>query len=75
MRHLGSVVADSGLSGGRAEVFACDVPAPNPDVGYEEIDSCIIVSPAELDELIADGQIDDGFTLSALALLRCMMDI
>lgn len=75
MRHLGSVVADSGLSGGRIEVFACDVPAPNPDVGYEEIDSCIIVSPAELDELIADGQIDDGFTLSALTLLRCMMDI
>ncbi len=75
MRHLGSVVADSGLSGGRVEVFACDVPAPNPDVGYEEIDSCIIVSPAGLDELIADGQIDDGFTLSALALLRCMMDI
>lgn len=71
MKHLGSVVADSGLSGGRIEVFACDVPAPNPDVGYEEIDSCIIVSPAELDELIADGQIDDGFTLSALTLLRC----
>lgn len=75
MKHLGSMVADSGLSGGRIEVFACDVPAPNPDVGYEEIDSCIIVSPAELDELIADGQIDDGFTLSALTLLRCMMDI
>ncbi len=71
MKHLGSVVADSGLSGGRIEVFACDVPAPNPDVGYEEIDSCIIVSPAELDELIADGRINDGFTLSALTLLRC----
>ena len=71
MKRLGSVVADSGLSGGRAEVFTCEVPAPNPDVGYEEIDSCIIVPPTELEELVADGKINDGFTLSALTLLRC----
>lgn len=71
MRHLGSVVADSGLSGGRVEVFACDVPAPSPDAGYEEIDGCIIAPPTELEELVADGRINDGFTLSALTLLRC----
>ncbi len=29
-------------------MFACDVPTPNPDVGYEEIEGCVIVSPVEL---------------------------
>ena len=71
-RHLGSVVPDSGLSGGRAEVFVCDIPSPQPEVGYEEIEGYTCVSPAELDALVQGGEIDDGFTLAALTLLRCV---
>ena len=56
-------------------MFVCDVPAPSPDAGYEEIDGFMVVSPVELEELIVSGQIDDGFTLSSFALLQCKMDI
>lgn len=70
-QYLGSVVPDSGLSGGRAEVFLCDIPAPQPEVGYEEIDGFDCVSVLELGRLIKEGRIDDGFTLSALTLMRC----
>lgn len=71
---LGSVVADSGLSGGEAQVFLCHVTRYVPQPGHEGITDTVTVSRQELAQMIRAGQITDGFTLSAYSLLTCAQD-
>ena len=69
-KKLGEVVANSGLSGDRVAVFLCELAsAPVLDKGYEEIRNFIYCTEDELQKLVADGSINDGFTLSALKLM------
>lgn len=68
--RLGTVVADSGLCGEKITVFRCNVDAPQIEEGYEEIASYIELTGEELSDKIRQGEINDGFTLSALTLLR-----
>lgn len=71
LTYLGSVVADSGLSGNEASVFACIMDELTVKRGYEGIEGYELFTPEELDAAICEGRITDGFTLSALTLLRC----
>lgn len=66
---LGYVIANSGISGDRVAVFSCDVKAYETQEGHEEITNTVLLTREELDSWIAEGRINDGFTLSALALL------
>lgn len=67
---LGQVVADSGICGEKVWVFRCPVSRPCTDGIYENIKSYITVTVPELTRMVRRGQINDGFTLSAIALLR-----
>lgn len=67
---LGTVVANSGISGDAVEVFLCEVLSYRTDVGHEEIVDSVELSRDELVQWIADGRINDGFTLSAFELFQ-----
>ena len=71
MEYLGRVRADTGLSAGFAEVFLADVRDARANVGHEGIRELVWLEERELNAAIARGEITDGFTLSALTLLRC----
>ena len=68
--YMGSVVADSGLSGSRVDVYLCDVEQVELKYLYEGIKEVILLSEQELLEWIANGKIDDGFTLAAMMLYQ-----
>lgn len=67
---LGQVVADSGICGEKVWVFRCSITQPHTDGIYENIQSCITVPLSELQEMVRKGEINDGFTLSAITLLQ-----
>lgn len=67
--YQGEVCADSGLSGSGASVYLCEVDSYSPSKS-EGIASAIEFTEAEFQAAIAAGEIDDGFTLSAWALLQ-----
>ncbi len=69
IEFLGAVTPDSGISATKALVYACDIDHVVIKEGYEGIKDSIQCNAAELNELISSGEIDDGFTLSAWALL------
>lgn len=69
--HLGQVRADSGLAAGLVDVFLAEVTSAQAQLGHEGIQDLLWVSEAELTDMIRRGEIQDGFTLSALTLLRC----
>ena len=66
---IGSVIADSGLRGGAAEVIVCEIKNYELKEDYEGIKGLLLLSESELCEWLVNGKIDDGFTLSAIALL------
>lgn len=72
-RLLGEVVSNSGLSGEKVSVYFCEVTEPQSKKGYEEIDAMLTVSRPELESMIRNGEINDGFTLSAYALYCTVM--
>ncbi len=67
---LGSVAADSGLTSCRANVYAVNVKSYNVAPENEGIKSVHLISEAELCNMIKQGDIDDGFTLSAYTLYK-----
>lgn len=71
VRYLGNIRADTGLSGGCAQAFLAEVEEAGAQVGHEGIRDLLWLTEEELREKIAAGEITDGFTLSALTLLRC----
>ena len=66
---LGQVVADSGICGEKVWVFRCSITKPYTDGIYENIRSYTTVTLPELLQMVRRGQINDGFTLSAITLL------
>lgn len=65
---LGSVIADSGLSGNAVSVYIAEVTKPKQS-GYDEgIQNIITVSESQLQQWIASQRITDGYTLAAYCL-------
>ncbi|MBQ8804716.1 MAG: NUDIX hydrolase [Tyzzerella sp.] len=70
---LGTVVADSGLSGDKVSVYVCTIDSYEEYQGYEGICSTIELTPEEFTNYITKGKINDGYSLSAYAMYvsRC----
>ena len=69
-KHIGCIVADSGLCGNMVDVFLCDVDVVTDKQGHEGIESIILLNEHELEQWIQDSKITDGFTLSAYGLYK-----
>ena len=70
--HLGTLRPDGGILSTRVDAFLAEVTLdaePQLRDGAEDILEYRFVGPGELDSLIADGELTDGFTLATLALL------
>jgi ADP-ribose pyrophosphatase len=70
IKPLGTVVADSGLSGGEASVFRCAIGSYEVRTGYEGIENIVLLEIEEFEDWIRKGRIKDGFTLAAYSLYR-----
>ncbi len=70
IRPLGSIAADTGSLSGQADVYFCRVSRPRIRQGYEEIEELVYADEAGLRQMIARGEIIDGFTLAAFALYQ-----
>lgn len=68
---LGTVFADSGLTGNPVKIYMCEVHGVQEKLGYEGITEVTLLSEQELRQWIAGGRITDGFTLAAYSLYRC----
>lgn len=71
VRFLGNVRADTGLSAGQAQVFLAELTNVSAPSVEEGIRGYVWLSEKEMEEKIAAGEIEDGFTLSAWALYKC----
>lgn len=69
VKFLGTVVADSGVSGVKVSVYLCRVNSFEERKHYEGIKKVEVFSRGELQKMICEGKITDGFTLSALQLM------
>lgn len=69
LKRLGAVLGDSAIIARPVEVFEVEV---SDDIGNPdgEAEAFTIVSLADLSDLVRAGQVIDGFTLGAYALLR-----
>lgn len=68
--ELGMVVANSGLSGVRVKVFLFRVHDYHTAYGQEGIVDANAYTPEEIEAMIENGELNDGFTLSAWAMYR-----
>lgn len=67
---LGFIVADSGLSAGRAEVFLCQIDEYDKSSCSEGIVEIVELEIAVVKRWISEGKITDGFTLAAVGMMR-----
>ena len=67
--ELGTVIADSGVSGQKVSVYKCFITEPVRKEGYEGIVELELFSLDELLEKAGKGEINDGYTLAALSLM------
>ncbi len=73
--ELGTVYADSGLLSTDCRVFLCHIASFDPKAFCEGITEAILLHKKALQKKILDGEITDGFTLSAMSLLRAKNDL
>lgn len=74
-RQIGNVISDSGRSGQLVSIFLCSITNPELKQGYEGIDKLVMLSPEQLEQWVADGRINDGYTLSAYAIINASQKI
>jgi ADP-ribose pyrophosphatase len=67
LRHLGVVYADAGMHATATHLFYADAVRRHEPDGDEGISDILLLAPAELAGLVADGAVDDSFTLAACA--------
>ena len=67
-RFLNCVTPDSGLASTQASVFLVEIDAYDPKIGHEGIEGSIELTAEDMNKGIEDGDINDGFTLSAWAM-------
>lgn len=70
VNFLNRVAPDSGLTSCRAYVYCVEFDKYNVNLGHEGILDIVELTESEVNEWIQSGKIDDGFTLSAWALLK-----
>lgn len=63
---LGTTVADSGLSGTKVTVYHAKCSEPDFKYGTGNATQLVMMSLGELREMIHDGRVTDGFTMTAL---------
>ena len=68
VHFLGEVTPDSGVQSTVVAVYCCQISSYDPHLQEEGIENIIEITFDELDQLICDGKIRDGFTLSAMCL-------
>ena len=68
--RLGNIVSDSGVSGNGVAVVLCRIGPPKLKKDYEGIPGLTLLDETAMRELIASGQINDGYTLAAWTLLQ-----
>lgn len=71
IKYLGSVIADSGLMGNKVSVYECVIDHYAQKEANEGIVDIVEVSYEKLIEMVKQEEIDDGFTLSAIAMVLC----
>ena len=71
---VGGVVADSGMNGNHVEVYCCQITSPSLKEGYEGIHNIMLLSLEEIQNMAHNGEINDGYTLSAIELLQSRAD-
>lgn len=64
VRHLGCIIADSGVAGTCAQVYACEVSDVSM-TGTEGITGILLLTEDQLREQIRGKAISDGFTVAA----------
>lgn len=69
VKKLGEVAADSGLTSAVADVYLCEVDSFDNTARAERIAEIFLCSHHSLKTMAEHGEINDGFTLSALAML------
>lgn len=69
VKFLGDVVANSGVAGDKVSVYLCRLKSFETHEHYEGIKNVEAFSRGELQKMIREGKITDGFTLSALQLM------
>jgi ADP-ribose pyrophosphatase len=67
---LGKVIPDSGVNGTPITIIISKIEDVSANIGHEGICGVLAVSPMELDQMVVEDKIVDGFTLSALAMLK-----
>jgi 8-oxo-dGTP pyrophosphatase MutT (NUDIX family) len=70
MEHLGSVINDTGLSGGLVHIFMCEIENIGKLSADEGIKETMQLSLLETEDLIKENRIRDCFTLSAIYKLK-----
>lgn len=70
IEFLGKVVPDSGLSGNKVNIYKCKVLEYNENVKAEGIEEIKAISIDKIEQMILNGEINDGFTISAINFLR-----
>lgn len=68
IEKIGEVIANSGLSGTVVDVMQCHISEYHLKKATEGIADIILMSQKEFVQQIAEGNINDGFTLAAYAL-------
>lgn len=71
VEELGAVYANTGLLAGGARAFVvrlADAPSERTHEPHEALGEVVALTPAQLMEAIALGEVRDGFTLSAVAM-------
>ena len=67
-KQLGSVIADSGISGNPVMVYSVEIKQYKENKGYEGIQEIQLKTTEEMSHCIKNNEINDGFTLAAYML-------
>lgn len=70
---MGVITPDSDVQGNFVSVYCVEATEYQKQIGHEGICDVKTVSKAELEQMISQGRITDGFTLGAYALLKAKM--
>ena len=70
LKLLGTVAPDSGLLGARVSIVLCQCDRIEQKTGHEGIRQALLMTEEALRASIASGEITDGYTLAAWALLH-----
>lgn len=70
LESCGSIISDTGLTGGEVHIFTCNLESIGNVSSEEGIKEYKLLSLAEIEELIYKGIIKDSFTISAISKIR-----